>query len=312
MQLLLPVVEFNESDYLAHGGGNVVHALRSFAAANDLHRRRIFALVTEGFWGGYSHVQDARDFMRSTLYQSRYAARNLLRLQQRIDPNKVLVGMHVRLGDFASAAKLADYRRSPNTSLPIEWFGNIADQLRQTFADDWQLLLVSDGGPAELQPLLNRHPCIITGDIPNGDCSDALALSQADLLVCSASSYSSLAATLSESPYVWFAGNLHEHAEGCYSLHGDSKSPLSTLRTRSAISHFLGSAQSGVARGAAVGADGKVPMATLDAAVKRRDWRRWELDLVRGGVTPMPLHADLQLRRPGANIMRNPRSKILF
>jgi hypothetical protein len=144
---------------------------------------------------------------------------------------------------------------------------------------------------------LRRHPCIITGDIPHGDCSDALALSQADLLVCSASSYSSLAATLSESPYVWFAGNLHEHAEGCYSLHGDSKSASSTLRIRSAISHFLGSARSGVARGAAVGPDGRVPLATLDAAVKRRDWRRWELDLVRGGVSPMPIHADSQVRR---------------
>jgi hypothetical protein len=144
---------------------------------------------------------------------------------------------------------------------------------------------------------LSRHRCIITGDIPNGDCSDALALAQADLLVCSASSYSSLAATLSESPYIWFAGNLHEHVQGCYSLHGDSKSPSSTLRTRSAISHFLASAQCGTARGAAVGADGKVSMATLDAAIKRRDWRRWELDLVRGGVTPMPIKAETQVRR---------------
>jgi hypothetical protein len=297
MQLLLPVVEFNESDYVAHGGGDVVHALRSFAAANDLHRRRIFALVTEGLWGGYSHVQAARDFMRSTLYQSRYAARNLLRLQQRIDPNKVLVGMHVRLGDFAAPVKLADYRRSANTSLPIEWFANVADHLRQAFADDWQLLLVSDGGPEALQPLLSRHPCIITGDIPNGDCSDALALAQSDLLVCSASSYSSLAATLSDSPYIWFTDNLYEHAEGCYSLHGDSTSPATTLQVRSAISHFLGGAHANVARGVAVGADGTLPMATLEAAVKRRDSRRWELDLVRGGVTPMPVNAETQVRR---------------
>jgi hypothetical protein len=221
----------------------------------------------------------------------------LFRSQQRIDPNKVLVSMHVRLGDFAAPVKLAEYRRSPNTSLPIEWFANVADHLRQAFGDDWQLLLVSDGGPEELQPLLNRHPCIVTGDIPNGDCSDALALAQADLLVCSASSYSSLAATLSESPYVWFTDNLHEHAEGCYSLHGDSKSPSSILRTQTAIAHFLGNVQSAAPRGAAVGADGKVPMATLDAAARRRDWRRWELDLVLGGVTPMPVEAESQVRR---------------
>lgn len=297
LQSLLPVIEFNESDYLAHGGGNVVQALRSFADANDLHRRRVFALVTDGLWGGYSHVQSARQFMQATLYQSRYAARNLLRLQQRIDPNKVLVGMHVRLGDFAAPAALADYQRSPNTSLPLEWFVNVADCLQQAFDDDWQLLLVSDGGPDELQALLSRHRCIITGDIPNGDCSDALALSQADLLVCSASSYSSLAATLSDSPYIWFAGNLHEHPEGCYSLHGASTAPSSSLRIRNAITHFLGSTQPEAPRGAAVAADGKIPAATLEAAVKRRDWRRWEFDLVRGGVAPMPVSAESQVRR---------------
>ena len=297
LQALLPVVEFNESDYLAHGAGDVVDALRSFAAANDLQRRRIFALVTEGMWGGYHHVQAAREFMRSTLYRSRYAARNLLRLQQRLDPTKVLVGMHVRLGDFAAPVKLADYRRSPNTSLPLDWFLNIVQHLQQFFGDEWQLLLVSDGRPEELQPLLSRHRCIITGDIPDGDCSDALALAQADLLVCSASSYSSLAATLSDSPYVWFAGNLHEHAEGCYSFHGEAGSPSCKLRTRIAIADFLGGAQSATPRGAAVGADGKVPAATLDAAVRRRDWRRWQLDLVRGGVAPMPVGVGTQVRR---------------
>jgi hypothetical protein len=102
---------------------------------------------------------------------------------------------------------------------------------------------------------------------------------------------------LSESPYVWFAGNLHEHAEGCYSLHGDSKSPSSNLRTRSAIAHFLGSPQSRLPRGTAVGADGEIPKATLEAAIRRRDGRRWETDLVRGGVTPMPVNAESQVRR---------------
>jgi hypothetical protein len=36
-----------------------------------------------------------------------------------------------------------------------------------------------------------------------------------------------------------------------------------------------------------VNADGRIPAAVLDSAVRRREWRRWELDLVRGGVTPM-------------------------
>jgi hypothetical protein len=300
VQHILPVVEFTEADYLEHGGVDAVSALRSFIEARGLLRRNVFALITEGLWGGYSHVRAAREFMRSTLYQSRYAARNLLQLQSRIHSRKILVGMHVRLGDFVAPTGLAEYRRMANASLPIEWFRNIAESLQNAFGDDWQLLLVSDGGPELLQPLLARYPCIITGDIAHGDCSDVLALASADLLVCSASSYSSLAASLSDSPYLWFAANLHEHPEGCYSMHGvANQSVPSTIQTQAAVKHFL-EHPAGEARGVAIGADGEVPRSVLEAAERRRESRRWELDLVRGGVTPMRLPSGRpQARRIG-------------
>jgi len=300
LRRLLPVVEFTEADYIAHGGGSAVTALRSFIAAHGLLERHLFAFVTDGLWGGYAHVQAARDFMRATLYQSRYAARNLIRVRSRIDARKILVGMHVRLGDFAAPTQLAEYRRRANASLPIEWFIAVADHLRGAFGDDWQLLLVSDGTREQLAPLLERHACIITADIPYGDCSDALALAGSDLLVCSASSYSSLAAFLSDSPYIWFAGNLHAHAEGCYSLHGDdTQSPIQLQRTHAALQYFLNPPALSSPRGVAVDADGRVPQAALDEAARHREARRWELDLVRGGVTPIPLASDTQVRRLG-------------
>jgi hypothetical protein len=300
LRRLLPVVEFSEADYIAHGGGSALSALRSFIDMHRLRERHLFALVTDGLWGGYAHIEAARDFIRATLYQSRYAPRNLVRLQARIDSRKILVGMHVRLGDFAAPTGIADYRRRANASLPLDWFIAVADCLRNAFGDDWQLLLVSDGDREQLAPLLQRHACVITADIPHGDCSDALALAGADLLVCSASSYSSLAAFLSESPYLWFAGNLHPHVEGCYSMHGDNtRSPVELQRTRAAVQYFLDPAAMSSPRGVAVDGDGRVPQAVLDAAAQRREARRWELDLVRGGVTPIPLPSDSQIRRLG-------------
>ena len=300
LRRLLPQVEFSESDYIAHGGGSAVSALRSFVDAHRLRERHLFALVTDGLWGGYAHVQAAREFIRSTLYQSRYAPRNLLQLQSRIDPRKILVGMHVRLGDFAAPARVDDYQRRANTSLPIEWFIAVADSLRTAFGEDWQLLLVSDGDREQLAPLLQRHACVITADMPYGDCSDALALAGSDLLVCSASSYSSLAAFLSDSPYIWFAGNLYAHTEGCYSLHGDdTRSAAQTRRTNTAVQYFLHPHALSCARGVAVDGDGRVPQAVLEAAARRREARRWELDLVRGGVTPIPRPADTQIRSLG-------------
>ena len=299
LQRMLPVVQFTEADYIEHGGGSAITALRSFIAARQLDRRHLFVFVTEGLWGGFSHVQAAREFMRSTLYRSRFAARNLLQIQARLDASRILVGMHVRLGDFAAPTALNDYRRTANASLPLEWFCNIAECLQSAFGSDWQLLLVSDGGPEPLQPLLSRFPCVITGDIPNGDCSDALALASADLLICSASSYSSLAALLSDAPYVWFAANLHAHPEGCYSLHGEGGAATYTRQLRIAKQYFASQADTSHARGIAVDAEGRIPAAVLDAAARRRDLRRWELDLVRGGVTPIHLGAESQARRLG-------------
>jgi hypothetical protein len=290
IERLLPKVEFNEAHYLEYGGGDVVPALRRFAEARRLHERSMFVLVTEGLWGGFHHVQAAREFMRSTLYRSRYAARNLLTLRERIDPEKILVAMHVRLADFKPPVDRAAYRCSANVSLPLEWFANIAQSLRAALGTEVQFLLVSDGTRAQLQPLLASVPCITTAGLPHGDCSDVLALADADLLVCSASTYSHLAAFLSDAPYLWFAPNLYPHAEGCYSL-GDPTSDLArpdSARMR-AVRRFTEAEDVALdfdGRGIAVDLDGAVPRSLTETLRQRQAARRWERDLVRGGVVP--------------------------
>ena len=290
LQQLLPVVEFRESDYLAHGGGDVVNALRGFAEMHRLHRRRAYVLVTDGLWGGYHHVEAAREFIRSTLYQSRYAASNLLRLRARIDPHKLLVGMHLRLGDFSPPGAAQDYQHAANVSLPMEWLGAVARCLDRALGDGWQLLLLTDGTEQQVQPLTSQWPCITTADLPPGDCSDILALANADLLVCSTSSFSALAAFLSDSPYLWFAPNLYRHPEGVYSL-GDYARQRERPGdpTRAALEQWQQQPSSAlppgaIPRGVAVDMDGEIPAAAIDAALQRHQSRRWELDLVRSGV----------------------------
>jgi hypothetical protein len=285
IERLLPAVEFAESDYWAHGGGDVVRALRSFAADRGLHARHGYVLITDGLWGGFQHVEAARPFIQATLYQSRYAAANLLRLRERLNPQKVQVAMHVRLGDFAPPVASDQYRQVANASLPIEWFCHVAEKLSRTLADEWQLLLITDGRAEQLQPLTGAFPCITTADMDHNDCSDLLALSQADLLVCSASTYSSLAAFLSESPYLWFAPSLHAHPEGCFSTHGfnaeqnDARGP-----TRAAVERYVHRATPWRGRGAVVALDGHIPSHALQAALTRRELRQATSDLVRSGV----------------------------
>jgi hypothetical protein len=285
LEYLLPVVEFTESDYLRHGGGDVVTALQGFAAAHRLHERRAYLLVTHGLWGGYHHVEAARDFIRATLYQSRYAAHNLLQLRERIDPHRVLVGMHVRLGDFSAPGAPEDYRSAANMSLPIEWFCALARSLDRALGNGWQLLLLTDGTEEQLRPLTRQWPCITTNDLAPGDCSDVLALADADLLVCSASTFSTLAAFLSDSPYVCFTPNLYRHPEAVYSLGNyDAQRDQAGNPTRAALEQLPQLPPDLLPRGVGVGLDGEIPAAVIDAVVRRHQSRRWESDLVRSGV----------------------------
>ena len=282
---LLPAVEFTEADYLEHGGGDVVNALRGFAKARGLYDRASYVLTTTGIWGGLKHIAQARDFIRATLYQSHYAAGNLLQLQRRIDPEKILVGLHVRLGDFRAPGSLSDYGKVANMSLPIEWFANIAATLTAKFGSDLQFLLVSDGSAEDLKPLTNAFNCVTSGDLANSDCSDLLALANSDLLVCSASTFSSLAAFLSDSPYLWFAPNLHLHAEGCYSLGSfEDRRGAERAAIVDAVAAYARSPHGWQQRGSAVGLDGALPSGLTQSVTMRRDRRQWRFDLVNYGV----------------------------
>ncbi|MFM2287094.1 MAG: hypothetical protein RL684_237 [Pseudomonadota bacterium] len=283
---LLPCVEFTERDYLDHGGGDLASALRSFAAEQHLAERGAWVLKTSGLWGGFRHVAPARDFIRATLYGSRYAPTNLLRVRQRVDEQRLLVGMHVRLGDFQAASGAVDYRSTANVSLPIEWFCAIARSLVEVLAGDVQFLVVSDGPEAALRPLTDAFPCVSTRDITHSDCSDMLALSDCDLLACSASTFSAVAALVSDSPYLWFEGNLHRHAEGCWSI-GDYASAGEDQRRAiaSAVSAFAASTRPWLGRGFAAGMDGRVSHEALALAQQRRARRLWRHELVTQGVS---------------------------
>jgi hypothetical protein len=285
---LLPCIEFTERDYLDHGGEDLLAALRSFAAVHRLAERGSWVLKTSGLWGGYGHIAPAREFIRATLYGSRYAPRNLLRLRERLDARKLLVAMHVRLGDFRPADAQVDYRQAANVSLPIGWFCDIARQLEQRLPGGVQFLVVSDGEPEALRPLTETYPCVTTRDLANSDCSDLLALADADLLVCSASTFSAIAALISDSPYLWFAGNLHRHPEGCYSLgQFATAAPWQRLPVEQAVREYAHSAGQWPARGFGIAEGGPLPAALLPLALARQARRQARYDLVNYGVSPV-------------------------
>lgn len=281
---VLPTLEFTEQDYLDHGGGDVVSALRAFAEQKALFERQVFVLQTAGMWGGMHHIEAAREHARSLLYLSRFAARNLLALRARLDPALPVVAMHVRFGDFGAPLDPGQYRGRFNASLPLSWYRRVAESIHRQCRGDVQFLIVSDAPPSSLGSLTTGLPCVSSAGLADSDCSDLLALAQADLLVCSISSYSVWAAFLSDAPYLWYGPNLHEHVEGCLSIWGHEPSQLRpSSPTHAAVAAWrIGTAQR--PRGWPIGADGDVPTTALAALNDRRSGRG--SDLVRYGVVP--------------------------
>jgi hypothetical protein len=184
---------------------------------------------------------------------------------------------------------LNEYRSVANASLPLEWFYNVGMSLKRAFGDQWQLLLITDGKPEQLTRLTDAFAGITTADMSDSDCSDILALAGADLLVCSASTFSSLAAFLSDSPYLWFGPSLHAHPEGCVSTHdfseehNDPNGP-----TARAVQDYVHRSGPWRARGTVVGIDGLIPAPALADAVARHALRNASSDLVRSGVAMAP------------------------
>ncbi len=291
LERLLPVFEFDQAAYQRHGAGDVVDALQRFAEVEKLATRSAYVLVTDGMWGGYRHIRAARDFIRTTLYSSRFAARNLLQLRGRLDARKLTVGMHVRMGDFGVASDDPDaYRGQFNLSLPVAWYRNVAHSIYAALGDGVQFLVISDGSAAALQAIFEDIPIITTSDIADSDCSDLLALADVDLLVCSVSSFSTTAAFLSHAPYLWFEPNLQRHAEQAYSIWGHEPAQrCAGAETRKALDqlrdHTLPAAQY---RGLPVALDGIVSTDLLRTIYDKKQASRPESDLIYYGVVPMP------------------------
>lgn len=287
---LLPTYRFRQQDYINIGKIDFGDAVRVFAQERGLFKKKAFVLYVEGMWGGYASIASARQFIWTQLISSRSALANLYRVRQRLSPNKVSIGVHIRLGDFKQPIELEKYRGKFNVSLPLEWYFNVCRELRSAFNDRVQFLLFSDGGPDKLSAFIQEFQPVTTFDLTNTDCSDVLAMAGCDLAVCSVSSYSMLSAFLGQSPYLWFAPQLQHHEGDWLSLWGheanqqDPNSP--TLRNLRFVSNHQGAKEQSnlLSRGIPICLDGKLPHGLINWLERRWSQIQPEGDLIMYGL----------------------------
>ncbi len=127
-----------------------------------------------------------------------------------VAPNdyRPFIGVHVRLGDFASPAPGEPLNFGENRRLPIDWYVRMVQAVRARMPVPLPVKLYSDGDNAELAPLLSLEDC--TRANGHSAIADLLKLSEAEVLIGSPSTFSMWASYLGRMPSIWYPGSLRE------------------------------------------------------------------------------------------------------
>jgi hypothetical protein len=275
LRIALPTTRITEHMVRETGEDDYALALRALAKDLNIGRRMPSVVLNEGMSGGYYGIQRARDFLQHQLLRPRHVARDLYRISEVLDPERLTVAVHVRARDFASQSN-GPTPGQFNMALPSSWYEAVIANLDHTFGESVQYLVFSDATEITvLKTLTARKGVIIPPRRRHPLLSDLFSMVNADVLLCSVSSFSMLAAFLSEKPYVWFEPHLSDHG-GWRSLWGHEESQQAP---RGLTAHNIVSAEAAAdpifARGVAVGVDGRLPEELLQmleqtAALKRR------------------------------------------
>ncbi len=132
-------------------------------------------------------------------YQLVKEALEMITQSEHLEKRKCLpspfIGVHVRLGDFPSAANQIEVLSGRiNVRIPLAWYAHVLAQLKASACADWPVLIFSDGRNAELTPLLDLPNCrrISFGS----SLADLWGLACSNVLIASGSTYSMWASFL--------------------------------------------------------------------------------------------------------------------
>jgi hypothetical protein len=276
LKKVLPCYVFTEEEYQATGEKDFARAIRVYADKMELHRKSSFALLTEGLWGNWYSIRKAKHYVLSQLYRTRHLTDNLYQLDRQVADKRLVVGIHIRMGDFLPVADPTQYQGVWNTRVPLAWYLNVCRQLKAALGDAVTFMLLTDGTEAELRDFVEEFDPITNFGQPYSVVSDLLALTSADVLVCSISSYSMWGVLLSDAPYFWYLPNLRE-LDGYLTVWQER---VAGIGDDLPVNEIL-------PRGTPLAEDGRIPEQMLDYLRSKAKLKSLSLDLIKSGGVPV-------------------------
>jgi hypothetical protein len=123
---------------------------------------------------------------------------------------------------FTTSTPGTSQRGKFNLQIPGDWYLWVCKVLKKRFRDRVQFWFFADHKNPDCEEAIRRFNPSQFAQSGLTECSDLLLMAQADLRVCSVSSYSLAASFLSEGPYVWYEPQL-TLSEGLYTLWGNEE-----------------------------------------------------------------------------------------
>ncbi|OQW92614.1 MAG: hypothetical protein BWK78_01125 [Thiotrichaceae bacterium IS1] len=117
------------------------------------------------------------------------------------------ISVHIRLGDFSTPNQIESLKQGRSSlRIPLVWYVQIINQLRHKLGKNLPIYVFSDGRNEELSELLSMSN---VQRISFGSAiADLLALSNANILIASGSTFSMWASYLGQMPVIWYPGQL--------------------------------------------------------------------------------------------------------
>jgi hypothetical protein len=272
----LPHHAFTEQDYLDSGEIDFGRAIRLWAEKRNLTKRGSFIVTVDGLYGGYPALWNARSMITAKLLKSRDTLKNIYEISSSLDRKKLFVAVHMRLtGDFTKFDPSRDVRGTFNLLVPGDWYLNVCENLRLHFGDRVEFRIFTDRGGPEYEDVVKQFSPGQTRQEGLNECSDLMLMSQADLRICSVSSYSLVASFLAGGPYVWYEPQLVLD-DGFYTLWGrepeQRKVGSLTMQSRSLMQAVTPeSSYVSSFRGYPAGRDGKLSTGLLKQMERKLD-----------------------------------------
>jgi hypothetical protein len=280
LRALFPTVEITKADVLASEAFDYAEVIRSLRSQID-RRGPVVLLHGSGMTGGFLSIFSARQALTARLRAPSFVGRDLVRIAQAQDESRVLIGVHVRGGDFLPGPPAPG---EFNRRLPTSWYASVVSATCDALgADRVEVAIIGDETDAtRCSEIAGRASVLQLPPRSRPLLSDLAVLASADLLICSVSSFSLLAAFLGDRHYAWYGPHLTE-VGGWRAIWAPS-TDSDGARTALANTFVADSLDLGMPRGVAMADGDPLPphvITELEVSLARRDRRT---DLVHFGV----------------------------